>query len=602
MSNISHIKGALPIIARALGDKFGVEVKQGQRAQTDGKVIFIPPLSESDAVYQGRKFSAYELAKKLGIGYVVHESSHVRYTDFNANCELMKTPFGKHLINILEDIRIEKKMSRDFPGTADDLSQLTEVLSIDGFFEPINSDDHPAAVMTGFMMYKLRHDYLGQKPMAALLEQAEMVFNDTIPQGAAIKFEALIFEVAKCQSTADVMLLAEKVHRMIEQEAEKEDDQDDNENQGDQGQSDDQSSQNNQQSNPDDSNDDQDQAGDDQSQQSPDSSGDDSDSKNTQDDGQTAVDNSDSHDNLGNSSKGKESVLRQVLNATEEDGMLGDLGDVVSGGLNAIADTSTENVMANTVVTRSQGTDQIFIQRTTAAVNALKHRMQIMLQAQARSKVIGTNFGTRLRPDRLYQSKLGGNVFAKKVKQTQVNTAVKVLIDISGSMTDTISQTDKTALVDIAKESAFALAMTLDSIQGVNVSVDIFPVKNGNWVSIERLNSFNEAVRSRSGNFSKVKADGSTPMAQCLKASFSDLIRQKEPRKLLMVITDGDPDNVPATVKTIEMIKAHGVELLGLGINHNVGHLFEKHGNITNVNDLAAAMFTMMQKTLLNAA
>lgn len=598
MSNISHIKGALPIIARALGDKFGVEVKQGQRAETDGDVIYIPPLSESDAVYQGRKFSAYELAKKLGIGFIVHESSHVRYTDFSAKCELMETPLGEHLINILEDIRIEKKISREFPGTADDLAQLTEVLSIDGFFTSIKSDDHPARVMTGFMMYKLRHDYLGQKPMEALTEQAEMVFNETIPQGAAIKFEALIFEVAKCQSTADVMLLAEKVYRMIEQEAKKEDDQDNNENQGGSGQSDDQNSQDNQQSTPDN----QDQAGDDKSPQSPNSSGDDSDSKNTQDGGQTAVDNSDSHENLGTSSKGKESVLRQVLNATEDDGMPGDLGALVSGGLNAIADLSTENVMANTVVARSQGTDQLFIQKTSAAVNALKHRMQIMLQSQARSKVIGTTFGTRLRADRLYQSRLGGNVFAKKIKQTQVNTAVKVLIDISGSMEKTISKTDNTALIELAKESAFALAMTLDSIQGVNVSVDIFPVKNGNWVSIERLNSFNEPVRSRSGNYSKVKADGSTPMSQCLKASFSDLIRQKEPRKLLMVITDGDPDNLPATVKTIEMIKAHGVEMLGLGINHNVGHLFEKHGNISNVNDLAAAMFSMMQKTLLNVA
>lgn len=602
MSNISHIKGALPIIARALGDKFGVEIKQGQRAQTDGKVIFIPPLSESDAVYQGRMFSAYELAKKLGIGYVVHESSHVRHTDFSAKCELMKIPFGMHLINILEDIRIEKKMAREFPGTADDLTQLMEVLSVDGFFEPIKSDDHPASVMTGYMMYKLRHDYLDQKPMAALLEQAEMVFNDTIPQGAAIKFEALIFDVAKCKDTADVMLLAEKVYRMIEQEADKEEEKDDKENQDDENQSDDQSSQENQQSTPNAPDGNQDQADDEQSQQSPSSNGDDSDSQNPQDNGQPAVDNSKSDDKLDDSSKGKESILRQVLNATEDDGMPGDLGDVISGGLNAIADTSTENVMANTVVTKSQGTDQFFIQKTNTAVNALRHRMQIMLQSQARSKVIGTNLGNRLRADRLYQSKLGGNVFAKKIKQTQVNTAVKIFVDISGSMQKEISATDKVSRIEIAKEAAFALAMTLDSIQGVNVSVDIFPVKNGDWVSIERLNSFNEPVRSRSGNFSKVKADGSTPMSQCLKASFADLLRQREPRKLIMVITDGEPDNLPATVKTIEMIKAHGVEMLGLGINQHVGHLFEQHGNISNVNDLAGAMFSMMQKTLLNAA
>jgi len=65
------LQNALPIVAAALGRKFGVAVGVGgHEACTDGQRIQIPDVTDDPA------------SRDLAWGYLAHEAAHVRYTDF----------------------------------------------------------------------------------------------------------------------------------------------------------------------------------------------------------------------------------------------------------------------------------------------------------------------------------------------------------------------------------------------------------------------------------------------------------------------------------------------------------------------------------------
>jgi cobaltochelatase CobT len=90
---------------------------------------------------------------------------------------------------------------------------------------------------------------------------------------------------------------------------------------------------------------------------------------------------------------------------------------------------------------------------------------------------------------------------------------------------------------------------------------------------------------------------------EALKWAYSKIIKRKEERKILMVISDGAPvddstlsantssyleDNLKKTVKWIE--KNSSVELLAIGIGHDVTRYYDKAIKIADVQDLGDVM------------
>ncbi len=68
-------------------------------------------------------------------------------------------------------------------------------------------------------------------------------------------------------------------------------------------------------------------------------------------------------------------------------------------------------------------------------------------------------------------------IFARRTHRIAPNTAVHLLVDLSGSMHATVHRQDGTAgtRAGSALESALALALALDGIPGVTVAVTAFP-------------------------------------------------------------------------------------------------------------------------------
>ena len=108
------LRNALPIVAAALGRKFGVEVGVGgHEARTDGRHIQIPAVPDDPG------------SRDLAWGYLAHEAAHVRYTDFAVYEQATREgPLQGILQNRIEDVRIQLERPDDHPAFADEVARV----------------------------------------------------------------------------------------------------------------------------------------------------------------------------------------------------------------------------------------------------------------------------------------------------------------------------------------------------------------------------------------------------------------------------------------------------------------------------------------------
>ena len=109
----------LPLLASVLGNQYGVTVEiGGSEAYTDDKTIHLPALPLD---------SEPELITMIK-GYCDHESAHIRETDFKILRKAKLTPFQHNLFNILEDWRVEERLSARYPGCRENFRCLIQKL------------------------------------------------------------------------------------------------------------------------------------------------------------------------------------------------------------------------------------------------------------------------------------------------------------------------------------------------------------------------------------------------------------------------------------------------------------------------------------------
>jgi len=97
------------------------------------------------------------------------------------------------------------------------------------------------------------------------------------------------------------------------------------------------------------------------------------------------------------------------------------------------------------------------------------------------------------------------------------------------------------------------------------------------------------------------KALGCTPLAETLWWLLPHLQSLQERRKLVIIITDGKPDDMDHAHQAIATAMAMGIEVIGLGIlSPNIHELLPgRCQDITDLRDLAPAMIGMLEKNLL---
>ena len=546
------LKNALPIVAAAYGEKFGVKVLiQGQDAFTDGERIVIPTANPDDPHYQ-----------QIAWGYLAHEAAHIRHTNFDMVQKASSKPIRKALLNIIEDVRIENELAKDYPGTRRSISQVIEYM-VDTQQMCVPEQPEPASNLQAWLLFRLRCHFLGQKALTPLYQAVDERVRQLFPAAAMSRLSAMLTAVPSLASTGEVLKLVDAIVAMLEEESRPPQDESDADGGDDIGQ--------------DASND---------SNSSSDSQTPETSSSATGDAAETSdSDNSDQADNL-----------RQALEASAaqfEPDTFAQVAEVLSEqaeghqGVTPLSLPQAEQAMLG---------DEAILTLSASESAQIRARLRGMVQSSQDNRNHAKRYGLRVATHRLAASQAGeSRLFIQRQPRIAPNAAVHLLVDISGSMGKPIGEGNR-KYFHVANEAALALAMALEGIPGVVPAVSYFPGIHQE-VSIALLPK--QSVRHRAACFDQ-KPRGCTPMAQAMWFAANSLLAQKQKRKLMIVLTDGDPDDWAATHDIVDRCRRSGFELLGIGIQtRSVEKFFPQSIVINDVKDLKRELFEVTQQLII---
>ena len=546
------LKNALPIVAAAYGEKFGVKVLiQGQDAFTDGERIVIPTANPDDPHYQ-----------QIAWGYLAHEAAHIRHTNFDMVQKASSKPIRKALLNIIEDVRIENELAKDYPGTRRSISQVIEYM-VDTQQMCVPEQLEPASNLQAWLLFRLRCHFLGQKALTPLYQAVDERVRQLFPAAAMSRLSAMLTAVPSLASTGEVLKLVDAIVAMLKEESRPPQDESDA-----------------------DSGNDIEQDASNDSNNSSDSQTPEAASSAMGDAAETGdSDNSDQADNL-----------RQALEASAaqfEPDTFAQVAEVLSEqaeghqGVTPLSLPQAEQAMLG---------DEAILTLSASESAQIRARLRGMVQSSQDNRNHAKRQGLRVATHRLAASQAGeSRLFIQRQPRIAPNAAVHLLVDISGSMGKPIGEGNR-KYFHVANEAALALAMALEDIPGVVPAVSYFPGIHQE-VSIALLPK--QSVRHRAACFDQ-KPRGCTPMAQAMWFAANSLLAQKQKRKLMIVLTDGDPDDWAATHDIVDRCRRSGFELLGIGIQtRSVEKFFPQSIVINDVKDLKRELFEVTQQLLI---
>lgn len=176
-------------------------------------------------------------------------------------------------------------------------------------------------------------------------------------------------------------------------------------------------------------------------------------------------------------------------------------------------------------------------------------------------------------------------VFQAQGRRPAINTALHILLDTSASMRERIG---------LAGQCCAVLTQALTSI-GVSVALTAFPgMQSGTVVPLLKHGQKAQA-------FHNVDAKGQTPLGEALWWALQRLVPLREDRKIVLIITDGAPDNPATAREAIRSARHLGIEVFGLGIDAAaITSLLPGRGiDIQHLNDLPAALFALLSQALI---
>jgi len=612
------LQHAFPIVAAAIGNRFGIKVcVGGDQAYTNGKSIQLPAYAGDDPAYQD-----------VAWGLLAHEAAHIRYSDFTL--AFGGSVLRRRLSGAIEDVRIEHELAKDFPGTRLTLRTVIEHMIAKGGFSAVSAEDHPANILVGYVLKSLRARVLGQAALQPLVDQTEVALKAKFPKGAVIRLQGLLSEVPEgLRSEQDCLTLADRILTMIEQEVEQQNQ--------------------NQQSSPasvvDNASDD-DQADSEPTDQADNSTTDANaaDKSGQDEDSAPSMPEIDPTSGAGIGSAGSGSTDEQdaieqnvpeVATAGKQDGALDTLQAAVADSETETPDHSQmlealwaaeesdieqdvfESIKSALALAQENVCEQVMPLGNEPPINErtgfdlftkvqsesvkIRAALQGLVQSQSMQRTQHSNRGRCIDGKRLPYLSLGDTkVFQRRSVKAAPNTAIHLLLDKSESMSYPLVDRQGNSLgtrMPIALEASLALALALEGLSGVNPGITAFP--GGNDESVYRLLEHGQRVRSQVGAFS-LSASGTTPMTEAIWFGAAALLRCREPRKVLLVMTDGQPNDTLSTLEILQRCRDSGIETVGIGLGLEVSHLFPVAIAINDVKELRSQLFEL-SKTLLLA-
>jgi len=576
MIDTRAVMRSLPLVASVLGRKYGVKVEMGGTdAYTDGKTIHLPAMPSE----------VPDTLLAMVRGFLDHEAGHVRDTDFNALQESRLSPIEMHVWNTLEDWRVEHRLASIFPGCRQNFDWL-----IGHLFGSEDRDEpaEPAMNILNWLLLEVRSwDVLSlSRQRDNLARQVDRDFS-----GVRTVIEPILQEVpAKCASTQDAIKYAREIVRALDQYA-------------------------NPVSKPEASG----QAGPEE-QNAPSGpcasseakSGDvqNNDEKHTEM-GKESSRHTDIKSEsvqsysppsghpqcpMGTDGRGADSQARdelQRLIRAGEDELPPNLGNILASVLKESSRDSVQSSIAVAIQTSKctgplSGDD---IQEARQACNALRTRLGGLLQTKVLARAAGGRRG-RLDTGQLHRLAVSDpRVFRIKAERVGIDTAVHILLDCSGSMVRRIH---------LACQACYAVASALEASR-INVAVTAFPgtqTPDGSYSTIAPVIRHGQKVNPNVD----LSPAGGTPMGEALWWVMQEMLMVKENRKIILVVTDGEPDSMMSATQALDQGRRAGFEIYGLGIvSQSVSELMpSKSKVVSSMSELPGAMFSLLEAAVLH--
>lgn len=284
----------------------------------------------------------------------------------------------------------------------------------------------------------------------------------------------------------------------------------------------------------------------------------------------------------------------------------------------AIRSDTTEGPAA-TILADAQGT-QVSVDlraKLSSTIGLVASTIRRALQSMAKDKWKSGRADGRIDDKRLSGIILGQQeIYKKLIPAPEIDTAVSILIDCSGSMGgDEIALCQQLALV---LQIAFS---------GTPIKFEILGYTSGDFDSLpDRAKIMAAAIKQQTGhdpalrsvqlyefkgfqahhhvalttigNMTKVPMGG-TPTGDAILMAHERLSKRPERRHVMFVLTDGAPDDNDKCIEAVEAVERCGVTVLGIGIRSNaVKRAFRNWLVLSRAEDLSAAVLGTLSQML----
>lgn len=525
----------LGTLAQIVSGRLGVSVVFDQyatTASTDGKRIILPGWLTSAQARQGEEEKSMALMR----GFIAHEGAgHCSNTDFDEFRRVASiSPLAHAILNIIEDIRIERAAWKRMPGIKRILNECVRFLLDEHFFDAPAPGDPPASAVTALLLLGLRHQELGQPIPDANVVQAKALAAKLFGQKLREDIYAIALRGSRSSSTAEVGQATRDILDLLKSAAEQNrQGQSGQSEKGESGEAGDSSTQPGQQ----------DASGTSQALQDvpngkpkPDASA------------QPAQNQASQQQGQGEGKKGREASPgagappQQPAHVAENAQKAVDAKEGQTGK-SALEDMAQESLRA---VMHPTGAEVSFVEagdppapqinwrpasEASQAARKMGAKLEQFLAAKIEDEAILVRSGQRLDSHRIARSRLMDlEVFEREGREAEgLDTAIMFVVDVSGSMSD------KDAYM-VAQDTAFALGQSLSlfSSQGVSCAMATFR-KTPRW-----LKRFHEPWPSMKTRLASITPAGSTNFPTAFNWAVGEMSKRRESRKIILMLTDGD--------------------------------------------------------------
>lgn len=587
-------------------------------------------------------------------GFLDHEVAHILFTDPAASVEMRKrckgksARFEKRLAmahNMTEDCYIERRMSSRFKGSAYNLSNVRKLVFVDraqGKLRHLQADTSAEEIdwFSAFNMTMFRA-WAGHEECQEFMDEHDIWNKMPTVTEALYFFESAIKD---CDNSFDTLDLAERVLEALKEMFDPKDESDSDEDEdGDEGggEAESESSDSRDEDGEGDSVSKSDEGDESDEEGSGSSKSDEDGSDDTEDSGSSKSDGDEDCDEAGGeegSTSGEAELFLDAMSESVdfEESMKAEItavySDEASSGMFGrwitFSDEFNKPKKYEVPVSKAVESFRLRMENDVDAIIAptAKHLERLLLAKKRQRFEPGRRSG-RLHSANLHRLQSNDpRVFRKKFVDRLKNTAVFILVDMSGSMHG--------GKMTTAGYTSYALASMLQRVD-IPTEVMTFTTKGApsdyqrERAESERrlgikysqkdvcdhktLKSFNERMNVNVVNrFAHVSANKGHMWENCdpesVKTAAEILSLRQEERKVLMVLSDGHPafpGDVSAAEHELKRIvkevdSYNDFEVVGVGIEDaSVSRFYPKNIVLNNVSDLPSAVIGEMKHILL---